>query len=763
MMVDFWNPIYSWRRLVLMKYVPRDTELNEKDQRYDLEARFIANVEKSSNVQSKTVDSPEYQFLQLLKRSLTQHQDDVTAYIEAINKRMTEEPEQALQDYLALAESRRRIYRPLPLDEFGFTLPFARNTKLDTPLREMTKEGRIQNVPKLGVDSLMEWATKLASVDPAILPPANSIPSWGAPLPIYDLPRPALLSIPCQSLSNLEETSGASGAVAVTNGCPYMSRRRPAQESGGSESLDSAVTYSLQATNVVRTPNWTDDILPLINAPYWKGARWIEAMYDYGKWYLNSYNDVKGKALSSIPITRDPRDYWPEEALELFRTWANAASPKMPAPTYLTELALYQSKLDDILQWQELGLIHADWCLHYQEATFLWQSPPKRILTMPAFRPCYSRRTPDQTPLKYALAFNGKSKGGEPPEKNAFKHVKLFKGYHAQITAALKQGTFTSGGTAQGFGFPWANIQTFSYKQDDKLYPYRHDFDGLFEQVHDDFHGWVGPDMAKKLNLTMSYYHNRPTIFLSYHANMDRLAGMFMEAHADNQFTSNFPLQPFVNQGTDIDISYDDPRRWSYTTIGDMAKDTRALGYMYGLPADRDVFVLEPSAVLSMKPKASGGRAITLPPPVTVAAENVNAKRVSLPIVVFEDVGCTDNTYRIDVFTPDAENTDDASVGNPDFIGQVTRLGMGPGTGTGRGPNGGRSRCRKPEATRILSAGHVADKLKPKSTKVSDDDDDAETPAVKIVVTDLHDGRRLGETEYMKMPGFEPKVIWLAG
>jgi tyrosinase len=49
------------------------------------------------------------------------------------------------------------------------------------------------------------------------------------------------------------------------------------------------------------------------------------------------------------------------------------------------ELQTYREKLDGVLQvgsltdpggnrtkWQELGFLHAEWCLHYQEATFLW-------------------------------------------------------------------------------------------------------------------------------------------------------------------------------------------------------------------------------------------------------------------------------------------------------------------------------------------------------------------------------------------------------
>lgn len=231
---------------------------------------------------------------------------------------------------------------------------------------------------------------------------------------------------------------------------------------------------------------------------------------------------------------------------------------------------------------------------------------------------------------------------------------------------------------------------------------------------------------------------------------MDRLAGMFMESHPGNQFTSNYPLQPFTDNGTKL--SYDDPRKWKYTTIGDMAKDTRALGYMYAPPLSPDVFT--PPVVFS-RAKASGGRAISLP------AEHYKAVDVStngaaaptkkkVPYVVFSGVGCTDSSYRIDVFTPQAKSFAADTVGNPDFIGQITRLGMGPGSAN----SGRRStrQCRQPEASRVLSAERVVNKLR---------QGDYENDSVQIIVTNLETGKIVTADDYKKMPGFEPKVVWL--
>jgi hypothetical protein len=47
MMVDYWNPVYSWRMGVLMQYVPETTTFNPTTRTYDLETEFIENVKRS--------------------------------------------------------------------------------------------------------------------------------------------------------------------------------------------------------------------------------------------------------------------------------------------------------------------------------------------------------------------------------------------------------------------------------------------------------------------------------------------------------------------------------------------------------------------------------------------------------------------------------------------------------------------------------------------------------------------------------------------
>ncbi|KXH38505.1 hypothetical protein CSIM01_05630 [Colletotrichum simmondsii] len=586
--------------------------------------------------------------------------------------------------------------------------------------------------------------------------------------------------------------------------------------------------------DVQKTPNWEDDISPLIKAPYWVtknpeviGQRWISEMLYWGKWDLANYDDVRKRALGiyrhlrskSMPVTRNPDHYWPESALETFRMWANNGFPRdsncQPTKTPIQvipepndpptsfrvrkdimslsreELVIYQAKLDDILgarelgsKWQNLGLLHAYWCLHYQEATFLWHRAYLRyveeLINFPipywngyakeaacatsefaGIPPMFLEQTYQHprgetrpNPLRFAKALDGKSKDGpgnsstvtrnpiltQGPTAAGWKEkIELFKIYHEQISHALQQSTYTTSESAQHFGKPWANIVDFSDKQPDEDYPFRFDFDGLFEQVHDNFHGWVGNDMADNT------YTAFDPIFLSYHANMDRLAGVFMDANPENQFTSRFPLQPFINNGTSV--SYDDTRRWHYTTIGDMAKDTRALGYMYGEPASPDFFTIKTAEEQGIRSVASsGGQAIVLPcglPGKKKSSFDIDSLKISgpnklVPYVVFTEVGCTVSSYRIDVFTPGASSTCPDAMGNHSFIGQVTRLGMGRGREDSRPPNKGR--CRKPSATRVLPAESFQDQL-------------SRGDKLRIIVTDLETGKEVEEGEYMQMSG----------
>lgn len=218
---------------------------------------------------------------------------------------------------------------------------------------------------------------------------------------------------------------------------------------------------------------------------------------------------------------------------------------------------------------------------------------------------------------------------------------------------------------------------------------------------------------------------------------MDRLAAKFIEAHPNNQYTSSFPLQPFINQATDV--SYDDPRRYIYTTIGDMAKDTKALSYLYAPPACPDVFTPTPARKAA---KPSGGNSITMPNNAPLARDSASTKKV--PIVLFENVSCTPASYQIDVFTSTAKDLTPDPVKNAAFIGRVTRLGMGPSGKTNQ------DRCNKPTVTRILDASGVAEELKGCAV------------GIRHVVTDLSTGKEVSKEEWEGLGGgYEGRVVWI--
>jgi hypothetical protein len=65
-MVDYANPVYSWRRGVLMQYCPTTTSPTSGNA-YDLEATFVANVRASAN--ASVAGDPENEFLKWVSRS----------------------------------------------------------------------------------------------------------------------------------------------------------------------------------------------------------------------------------------------------------------------------------------------------------------------------------------------------------------------------------------------------------------------------------------------------------------------------------------------------------------------------------------------------------------------------------------------------------------------------------------------------------------------------------------------------------------------
>jgi hypothetical protein len=144
MMVDFWNPVYSWRMGVLMQYVPETTTFDPATRTYDLEKVFIESVKRSPIYRSGDRYSPEWQFISLLDAPIESHHSRIQAYLNTVDGRL--ENEQGIRDYLVLSESRRRIFRPVPLNEFGMTLPYALDYGSANVRWEMTEAGTIQQM-----------------------------------------------------------------------------------------------------------------------------------------------------------------------------------------------------------------------------------------------------------------------------------------------------------------------------------------------------------------------------------------------------------------------------------------------------------------------------------------------------------------------------------------------------------------------------------------------------------------------------------------
>ncbi|KAF2844429.1 Di-copper centre-containing protein [Plenodomus tracheiphilus IPT5] len=591
-------------------------------------------------------------------------------------------------------------------------------------------------------------------------------------------------------------------------------------------------------------PTWDDDVAALFSRPYWTsnpeqvGSHWISIMREYSpsapahlilnlaergsveKNIITIYQHLRSR---SMPITKDHTHFWPFEALETLRNWANQGFRKssaeplqsrevIPAPEdyklggqarvrkdirCLTpdELQLYREKLDDMLgvgrlnsHWQELGLLHAEWCLHYQEAFIFWHRAYLRYVEELIDFPIpywngFAADTSDPTspsaglpsifleetyvhssgqvrknPLKYALSLNGENKAGTGRHISRFSEleegrtnprwlakVHLFELYHRQIAEAFSREEFS---LSEGHGYPWANVPDFSDDQPDGLYPpsARQYFDGLFEQVHDNYHGWIGHDMADN-----SYTAFDP-IFLSYHCNMDRIAEMYLQQDLGRRFSSNFPLRPFVDGGTRL--AYHDPQAWRYVTIGDMAKPTVANRFLYAQPATPDYLLLHHN-LLSDASRPSGGTSLaqdflsvpTVQNDSAFKPENAPMKTAQSPYVIFTGVACIKDTFQIDVFVRGFETSLPDPIENPYYIGRITRLGMGNGRGGVVGLRNSQ-RCEKKAITRVLSASHVKDKL-------------VEGVAIEQIVTELHTNRAVDENEWRKYPGFFGKLVWM--
>lgn len=526
---------------------------------------------------------------------------------------------------------------------------------------------------------------------------------------------------------------------------------------------------------------------------------------DYGSVRASALTIYEHLASRSMPLTTDPTEFWPEEALALLRAWVEQGtrrtaddpvtppSVRLPAPEpapllrvrrdilqlSADELDAYRERLEALgatstdasSPWQQVAYIHTDWCLHYQEAFLLWHranllyfeellgmaipywnfmaldasrdGTPESGLVQPFRDLTYRAASSGEqrpNPLRFAVAKDARSKACAPgsasppaPDQCQFvqrdpalyttgensrseREAKLqqIALYQYQIDHALRLDQFS---TPEGApGYPWANILSFDPPPPDGDYPYRGtSFDGAYEQPHDNFHGWAGPDMADNA------YTAFDPLFWSYHANVDRIFEEWSRLHPAATYTANFPLRPFVGPRA-RSVSFVDADSFVYTTIGDMAKDSRALGYDYGPPRSETRAVGRPLA----------------------PATPVHDADVRL-FVAFPDVRCLMDTYTVDVFLnlPDPSSQDMREGHAEHYVGRLTRLGMGV--------QDERGRCTPAGVTRVLDATHVAHHLGLQP---------GERAELSLLVTHAHTGRILAPAEYRQLPGFAPVAAW---
>ncbi|KAJ4006408.1 hypothetical protein NW766_010495 [Fusarium irregulare] len=245
MMVDFWNPIYSWRRLKLMQYIPVEAKLVDKPTidpvtgeevyTYDLEQNFIRAIEQrmegKGDLKKLEDEWPEAEFLLNLKRPLIEHQIRISNYTNAVANNL--QNSQWLLQYLKLAESRRRMFRPMPMNFFGSNIPYCLAMTVTDPWLEMTETGTVQEINKDGTKILRTWLGSLAGNDPNVIPEKyqgldnlsditdvmkERLENDHPALPVPLLPRPSTMRMACQR------------SIAITNpetkerphSCPFL-------------------------------------------------------------------------------------------------------------------------------------------------------------------------------------------------------------------------------------------------------------------------------------------------------------------------------------------------------------------------------------------------------------------------------------------------------------------------------------------------------------------------------------------------------------
>lgn len=139
------NPVFSYRRAQLMRYIPStatlDTNLPKDDDRYNLGVDLIEVIENAITDFELGQDSPEAEFIGLVKQEdhdlYQAAKDKLQIYVKGINEKL--KTQEGVLEYMRVAETKRRIFRPPPkmqrpvhpLAEFDMSLPYASRVPLD--------------------------------------------------------------------------------------------------------------------------------------------------------------------------------------------------------------------------------------------------------------------------------------------------------------------------------------------------------------------------------------------------------------------------------------------------------------------------------------------------------------------------------------------------------------------------------------------------------------------------------------------------------
>ncbi|WP_328524040.1 hypothetical protein [Kribbella sp. NBC_00359] len=140
-MTDFANPVFSYRRAALLRYLPE--EVNGANPGEALESRFVEAVRTAISAGDNDADqvgSPEREFLSNWRTSDFEAAfiQRITAYFLALKANIADPV--AVDGWFRLMEYRRRRFRRRPLAEFFLTTPHT-NIPRDAPSLRMSTRG----------------------------------------------------------------------------------------------------------------------------------------------------------------------------------------------------------------------------------------------------------------------------------------------------------------------------------------------------------------------------------------------------------------------------------------------------------------------------------------------------------------------------------------------------------------------------------------------------------------------------------------------